>query len=166
VTVNVSVSQVLSGHLLEDVEAALQESGLAPNRLQLEITESMFVSDHVRVTPVFEALRARGMRILLDDFGTGYSSLAYLGKLPIDVIKIDQSFVKAAEHDGFAVINAILSIARALRLEVTAEGVETVMQRTVLASIGVERLQGYLISRPLQAGHVVRWLAAHEAMAA
>jgi diguanylate cyclase (GGDEF)-like protein len=162
VTVNVSVAQVLSGHLLEDVEAALRESGLASNRLQLEITESMFVSDHVRVTPVFEALRARGMRILLDDFGTGYSSLAYLGKLPIDVIKIDQSFVKASEHDGFAVINAILSIARALALEVTAEGVETVMQRAVLTSIGVERLQGYLISRPIPAGGVPGWLAAHE----
>jgi predicted signal transduction protein with EAL and GGDEF domain len=166
VTVNVSVAQVLSGRLLEDVDTALRDSGLSPDRLQLEITESMFVSDHVRVTPVFEALRARGMRILLDDFGTGYSSLAYLGKLPIDVIKIDQSFVKASEHDGFAVINAILSIARALSLEVTAEGVETVMQKTVLASIGVERLQGYLISRPLAAGNVAGWLAAHEAIAA
>ena len=162
VTVNVSVAQVLSGTLLADVDAALAESGLPADRLQLEITESMFVGDHVRVTPVFEALRKRGMRILLDDFGTGFSSLAYLGKLPIDVIKIDQSFVKAAERDGFAVINAILSIARALSLEVTAEGVETVMQRTVLASIGVERLQGYLISRPIPAAEVAAWIDAHE----
>jgi diguanylate cyclase (GGDEF)-like protein len=161
VTVNVSVAQVLSGTLIADVESALRETGLPPARLQLEITESMFVGDHVRVTPVFEELRRRGHRILLDDFGTGFSSLAYLGKLPLDVIKIDQSFVRGAERDGFAIINAILSIARALSLEVTAEGVETPLQKTVLASIGVERLQGYLISRPMQNDAVPAWLAAN-----
>ena len=161
VTVNVSVAQVLSGTVLADVEAALAASGLPATRLQLEITESMFVSDHVRVTPVFEALRRRGIRILLDDFGTGFSSLAYLGKLPIDVIKIDQSFVRSAERDGFAIINAILSIARALSLQVTAEGVETQLQRTVLSSIGVERLQGYLIARPMPGESVAGWLDAH-----
>ena len=161
VTVNVSVAQVVSGTLLADVESALTESGLPAARLQLEITESMFVSDHVRVTPVFEELRRRGMRILLDDFGTGFSSLAYLGKLPIDVIKIDQSFVRSAERDGFAIINAILSIARALSLQVTAEGVETNLQRTVLSSIGVERLQGYLIARPMPGENVAGWLESH-----
>ena len=158
VTVNVSVAQVLSGTLLEDVEDALSASGLAPSRLQIEITESMFVSDHVRVTPIFEALRAQGIRILLDDFGTGFSSLAYLGKLPIDVIKIDQSFVRAAERDGYAVIGAILSVARALNLQVTAEGVETTAQRQALSSLGVERLQGYLISRPIAEPLVPAWL--------
>ena len=163
VTVNVSVAQVLSATLLGDVETALRESGLPAGRLQLEITESMFVGDHVRVIPVFQHLRRKGIRILLDDFGTGFSSLAYLGKLPIDVIKIDQSFVRAAERDGFAVINAILSIARAMSMSVTAEGVETVMQRTVLASIGVDRLQGYLISRPLPAKVVASWLELHSA---
>ncbi len=161
VTVNVSVAQVLSATLLADVEAALAASGLPADRLQLEITESMFVGDHVRVTPVFTELRRRGMRILLDDFGTGFSSLAYLGTLPLDVIKIDQSFVRTAEQDGYAIINAILSIARALSLEVTAEGVETIMQRTVLASLGVERLQGYLISRPMPEADVAFWLAAN-----
>ena len=159
VTVNVSVAQVLSGTLLADVDAALAAAGLPAKRLQLEITESMFVGDHVRVTPVFEELRRRGHRILLDDFGTGFSSLAYLGKLPLDVIKIDQSFIRSAERDGFAVINAILSIARALSLEVTAEGVETLLQKTVLASIGVERLQGFLIGRPMVNDHVPAWLA-------
>ncbi len=158
VTVNVSVAQVLSGTLLEDVKDALSASGLAPSRLQIEITESMFVSDHVRVTPIFEALRAQGIRILLDDFGTGFSSLAYLGKLPIDVIKIDQSFVRAAERDGYAVIGAILSVARALNLQVTAEGVETTAQQQALSSLGVERLQGYLISRPIAEPLVPAWL--------
>jgi diguanylate cyclase (GGDEF)-like protein len=162
VTVNVSVAQVLSGTLMDDVEDALAATGLPASRLQLEITESMFVGDHVRVTPVFESLRRRGIRILLDDFGTGFSSLAYLGKLPIDVIKIDQSFIKAAERDGYAVINAILSIARAMSLEVTAEGVETVMQKTVLSTIGVERLQGFLISRPIAGPGVSPWITQHE----
>ncbi len=161
VTVNVSVAQVVSGTLMADVEAALAESGLPPHRLQLEITESMFVSDHVRVTPVFEELRRRGLKMLLDDFGTGFSSLAYLGKLPIDVIKIDQSFVRSAERNGFAIINAILSIARALGLEVTAEGVETPLQKSVLSSIGVERLQGYLIARPMPGENVAAWLSHH-----
>jgi diguanylate cyclase (GGDEF)-like protein len=161
VTVNVSVAQVLSGTLLADVAAALEATGLPADRLQLEITESMFVGDHVRVTPVFAELRRQGLRILLDDFGTGFSSLAYLGKLPIDVIKIDQSFVRAADRDGFATINAVLSIARALALEVTAEGVETLMQRTVLSAIGVERLQGFLIGRPMSEGEVARWLSAN-----
>jgi diguanylate cyclase (GGDEF)-like protein len=161
VTVNVSVAQVLSGTLLADVDAALSDSGLPASRLQLEITESMFVGDHVRVTPVFEELRRRGLRILLDDFGTGFSSLAYLGKLPIDVIKIDQSFVRTADHDGYAVINAILSIARALSLSVTAEGVETATQRRMLTTIGVEKLQGFLISRPMAGDHVAAWLASN-----
>ena len=160
VTVNVSMAQVLSGSLLEDVHAALKASSLPSSRLQIEITESMFVGDHVRVTPIFEALRSQGVRILLDDFGTGFSSLAYLGKLPIDVIKIDQSFVRVAERDGYAIIGAILSIASALSLQVTAEGVETPAQRTRLAELGVERLQGYLISRPLAALAVPGWLIA------
>ncbi len=158
VTVNVSVAQVLSGTLLDDVANALRESDLPPERLQIEITESMFLSDHVRVTPIFNALRAKGIKILLDDFGTGFSSLAYLGKLPIDVIKIDQSFVQTAERDGYAVIGAILSIARAMSLQVTAEGVETQAQRNALSVLGVHRLQGYLISRPMPHASVADWL--------
>ena len=158
VTVNVSVAQVLSGSLLDDVTAALHATGLPATRLQLEITESMFLGDHVRVTPVFEELRRRGLRILLDDFGTGYSSLAYLGKLPLDVIKIDQSFVRAGPRDRYAVIRAILSIARALSLQVTAEGVETDSQRRVLTLLGVDRLQGYLLGRPVPQAAVMEWL--------
>ncbi len=158
VTVNVSVAQVQSGTLLEDVAAALAQSGLPPARLQLEITESMFVTDPVRIAPVFEELRRRGHKILLDDFGTGYSSLAYLSKLPLDVIKVDRSFVAAAEHEGYAIIHAILSIARALSLAVTAEGVETEAQQAVLVAMGVDNLQGYLLSRPMTATALAAWL--------
>ena len=162
VTVNISVAHVLTGTLIADVETALAASGLAPYRLQLEITESMFLGDHVRAAPVFEALRARGIRILLDDFGTGYSSLAYLGRLPVDVIKIDRSFVVNAERDGYATIEAILSLARALGMEVTAEGVETNVQRDTLRKRGVQRFQGYLFSRPIPAAEVEAWLRRDE----
>jgi EAL domain-containing protein (putative c-di-GMP-specific phosphodiesterase class I) len=117
------------------------------------------------VTPIFNALRTQGIKILLDDFGTGFSSLAYLGKLPIDVIKIDQSFVGAAERDGYAVIGAIQSVARALGLQVTAEGVETAAQRVALSALGVQRLQGYLISRPMTQAAVVTWLEAADCVA-
>ena len=156
---NVSVAQVLSGTLIDDVETALALANLPADRLQLEITESMFVSDHVRVAPVFEQLREQGIKILLDDFGTGFSSLAYLAKLPLDVIKIDQSFVRTADNDGYAVVGAILSIAQALGLQVTAEGVETQSQRERLTMLGVDRLQGYLLGRPMSRDLVPGWLA-------
>ena len=166
VTVNVSVAQVQSGTLIEDVTTALRLSGLPPERLQLEITESMFVSDPVRIAPVFEELRSRGHRILLDDFGTGYSSLTYLSKLPLDVIKVDRSFVRVAEQEGYAIIHAILSIARALSLKVTAEGVETEAQRDTLTAMGVDNLQGYLLSRPMTGDALMAWLAARPIAAA
>ncbi len=158
VTVNVSVAQVQSGTLIEDVATALAQSGLPPERLQIEITESMFVADPLGIAPVFAALRRRGHKILLDDFGTGYSSLAYLRKLPLDVIKVDRSFVAAAEREGYAIVRAILSIARALSLAVTAEGVETDAQRAALTSMGVDNLQGYLLSRPMTEAAFAAWL--------
>ena len=158
VTVNISVAHVLVGGLVDDVEVALAASGLSPSRLKLEITETMFLHDHLRAAPVFDALRAKGIQILLDDFGTGFSSLSFLGKLPVDVIKIDRSFVEDASRNGYATIEAILSIARALGLQVTAEGVETAAQREKLAALGVQNLQGYLFSRPMPAGQVAAWL--------
>ena len=163
VVVNVSVAQVLSGTLPGDVASALEQSGLPPDRLYLEITESMFVNDPVRIAPVFEAFRRNGHRVLLDDFGTGYSSLAYLGKLPLDVIKIDQTFVRSADQDGYAIIRAILSIARALSLKVTAEGVETEGQRDALTALGVDCLQGYLLAKPMTMEATAAWLAGRRA---
>ncbi len=163
VVVNVSVAQVLTGTLPGDVADALAQSGLPPERLYLEITESMFVSDPRRVAPVFETLRRNGHRVLLDDFGTGFSSLAYLSKLPLDVIKIDKSFVHAADRDGYAIIRAILSIARALSLSVTAEGVEIPSQRDTLTAMGVDFLQGYLLARPMPVAAFAAWLAGERA---
>jgi predicted signal transduction protein with EAL and GGDEF domain len=159
VTVNVSVEQVLSGTLLADVHAALDASGLPVHRLQLEITESLFVTDQERVTAVIAALRSAGVRILMDDFGSGYSSLACLSSLPLDIIKIDKSFAQTANQNGSAFIQAILLIARSLRLRVVAEGIETEAQREALRGMGVEMLQGYLFARPMPETEIAKWLS-------
>ena len=159
VAVNISIAQILSGHLLEDVQAALDASGLPVHRLHLEITESMFVADPFRIMPPLEALHARGVCLALDDFGTGFSSLARLKTLPIDTIKIDRAFVQEESEEGFAIIRAMLLIARAMQLDVTAEGVETESQRSMLADLGATRLQGYLLSRPMPAAMVSAWLS-------
>ena len=158
VTVNVSVEQVQSGTLLTDVQDALTASGLPVNRLQLEITESLFAQDQSRVTAVIDALRTLGVRILMDDFGAGYSSLACLSSLPLDVIKIDKSFVQSTGKDGDAFIKAILLIARSLQLRVVAEGIETQVQRDTMQSLGVEMLQGYWFARPMRDDQVITWL--------
>lgn len=160
VTVNISVAHVLVGNLMEDVEHALAVSGLPPSRLKIEITETMFLHDAERSAQLFDSLRRKGIGILLDDFGTGFSSLSFLGNLPIDVIKIDQSFVRDAGRNGYATIEAILSIARALGLQVTAEGVETSEQNRHLVELGVGSLQGYLFSRPMPEEDVAGWLRA------
>ena len=159
VAVNISIAQILSGHLLEDVQAALDASGLPVHRLHLEITESMFVADPFRIMPALEALHARGVSLALDDFGTGFSSLARLKTLPIDTIKIDRAFVQEESEGGFAIIRAMLLIARAMQLDVTAEGVETEAQMSMLAGLGATRLQGYLLSRPMPAAMVPAWLS-------
>ena len=158
VTVNVSALQLLAGTLLDDIDEACLAAGLPASRLQIEITESVFVGDGAAALPVLIELRRRGVQILLDDFGTGFSSLAYLGRLPLDVIKIDRGFVERAEADGFSVIQAILLICRAHGLAVTAEGVETETQRARLVQLGVDRLQGYLLSRPMPPAALAAWL--------
>jgi diguanylate cyclase (GGDEF)-like protein len=163
VTVNVSVEQVLSGTLVADVQAALDLSGLPVHRLQLEITESLFVTDQSRVTGVIDALRAAGVHILMDDFGAGYSSLACLSSLPLDVIKIDKGFVQAEGAGGDAFIQAILLIARSMQLRVIAEGIETESQRRRLTNLGVDLLQGYLFARPMAGAEVAEWLVVHGA---
>ena len=158
VSVNVSIAQILSGLLPEDVEAALHASGLPVHRLQLEITESMFAANYGLVIPVLEALQARGIRLALDDFGSGFSSLARLKTLPISTIKIDKGFVQEDNAEGGAIIRAMLLIAQAMRLDVTAEGVETEAQSEMLTKLGATRLQGYLLSRPMHAELVTDWL--------
>jgi len=159
VSVNVSIHQILGGDLLADVNAALFASGLAPERLEIEITESVFSHDIDLVCSVLEQIRTLGVSLAIDDFGTGYSSLAYLRRLPVNIIKIDRSFIADLDHDARKLLLAIVGMARGLGFRIVVEGVETEQQRNLLVAMGVDYLQGYLISRPIAARNVASWLS-------
>ncbi len=160
VAVNVSAVQFRSQHFAARVLDILRETGMAPNRLELEVTESVLLDSAELSARTLEALRAAGVRIALDDFGIGYSSLAYLRKYPVDKIKIDRSFVQNLGTDmaSDAIVEAMVSLARALGVDVTAEGVETQQQREVLTSIGCDELQGFLLSASVSAATIDRLL--------
>ena len=153
VGVNLSAIQVARDDIAAVVQSALRSSGLAGERLTLELTESSIVQDPARAQRVFEALKALDATVAMDDFGTGYSSLAYLQRLPIDVLKIDRSFVTGmmVDPDSVAIVRAVLSLAEALGMSTTAEGVETVELATTLATLGCASGQGYYFAKPLEA---------------
>jgi len=153
VGVNLSAIQVARDNIAEVVESALRSSGLKGERLTLELTESSIVQDPGRAMRVFEALKALDATVAMDDFGTGYSSLAYLQRLPIDVLKIDKSFVTGmmSDPDAVAIVRAVLSLADALGMSTTAEGIETVELATTLATLGCSSGQGYYFAKPLEA---------------
>ena len=152
VAVNLSAIQVARDDIAAVVESALKASGLAGDRLTLELTESSIVQDPARAQRVFEALKALDATVAMDDFGTGYSSLAYLQRLPIDVLKIDRSFVTGmmVDPDSVAIVRAVLSLADALGMSTTAEGIETVELATTLATLGCASGQGYYFAKPLE----------------
>jgi diguanylate cyclase (GGDEF)-like protein len=153
VGVNLSAIQVARDDIAGAVGSALRSSGLAGERLTLELTESSIVQDPGRATRVFDALKSLDAIVAMDDFGTGYSSLAYLQRLPIDVLKIDRSFVSAMmiDPDSVAIVRAVLSLADALGMSTTAEGIESVELATTLATLGCASGQGFYFARPLQA---------------
>ena len=153
VAVNVSPVQFQRPGLNQVILNALALSGLAPNRLEIEITESIFLEGSEETLDALHALRALGIRIALDDFGTGYSSLSYLQKFPFDKLKIDQSFIQAllVRPGASAVIRAITDLATALGMETTAEGVEETLQLRELEMHGCSSIQGFLFSRPIRA---------------
>ena len=161
VAVNLSPAQFKSKALALVVTTALADSGLAPDRLELEITESVLLQDNDTVRGVLHQLRQLGVRISMDDFGTGYSSLSYLRSFPFDKIKIDQSFVRdMGQHDdSIAIVRAVAGLGRNLGMSTTAEGVETNEQLGRLREEGCTEVQGYLFSRPLPASEVPRLLA-------
>jgi diguanylate cyclase (GGDEF)-like protein len=156
VAVNISPVQFRSNRLNSVVMQALTSSGIAPQRLELEITESLFIDNIETTLASLHSLRAIGVRVALDDFGTGYSSLSYLRSFPFDKIKIDRSFIEdLLAHDGAtAIIKSITSLAEALGMETTAEGVETIDQLDILREQGCNQIQGYYFSKPLPAGEV------------
>jgi len=148
--VNVSVQQLRDPRFLESVAACLAASGADPALLQLEITESVFADDLAVTGERMHALRSLGLEFALDDFGTGYSSLAYLKRLPLSTLKIDRAFIHDLDSDvhGGAIVEAIIALAKKLKLKVVAEGVETAAQRDLLNVCGCDALQGYLLGRP------------------
>ncbi|MFN2443923.1 MAG: putative bifunctional diguanylate cyclase/phosphodiesterase, partial [Thermoanaerobaculia bacterium] len=158
-SVNLSVSQ-LHHELIERVQLALDDSGLSPSGLELEITESGAMQYPERSIQLLEELRRIGVRISLDDFGTGHSSLSHLKRFPIDTLKIDQSFIRdlGTDRDNAAIVTAIIAIGHNLRLRIVAEGVELEAQRAFLVENGCDHMQGYLFHGPLPAARFERLL--------
>jgi len=150
VAVNLSAKQMEQPGLRDVILAALEESGLPPAALTLEITESVLMDRAGDSVGLLDELRSLGVRVSIDDFGTGYSSLAYLKHLPVDNLKIDRSFIQdlTQDADAVSIVTGIVALAHSLRMTVVAEGVETEAQRSVLADLGCDALQGFLISRP------------------
>ncbi len=164
VAINLSARQFRSGHLLEEIDAALRDSALPVSSLELEITESMVMDDPEGVIELLESLHQRGIHLALDDFGTGHSSLAYLKRFPIDCVKIDRAFIKdtPANADDVAIARTIVAMAQALNLSTVAEGVETAEQLELLNSMGCEQIQGYFFSRPLPPEDFLAYYQSHQ----
>ena len=151
IAVNLSPKQFMSPSLFHTIEQTLKETGLAPQRLELEITERIFMEDNDNTLSTLRRIKELGVRISLDDFGTGYSSLSYLRSFPFDKIKVDRTFISdlkgSSEH--IVIVQAVVSIARALGMTTTAEGVETEDQQKFLTTLGCDEVQGYLYSAPV-----------------
>jgi predicted signal transduction protein with EAL and GGDEF domain len=154
--VNLSPVQFAGRGLVNIVESALNDAGLDPARLELEITEGALLRDSEQVSGVLRQLRSLGVTIALDDFGTGYASLSYLRQLPFDKIKIDRSFITGLnkKDDAVSIIEAVVSLAKNLRMTTTAEGVETEDQWRLLAAMGCTYVQGYFFDRPQSAASI------------
>ena len=162
VSVNVSALQLMQPDFVDQVEQALEQSGANPHRLKLELTESVLVSDVAKTIDKMLALKARGVGFSLDDFGTGYSSLTFLKLLPLDQLKIDQSFVRdiLIDSNDAAIAKMVIALGDSLNLMVIAEGVETQEQRDYLAQHGCFAYQGYLFGRPMAVDAFETWVAA------
>ena len=149
--VNVSAKQFRQADFVAQVQAAMQYDGINPTRLKLELTESMLLDDIENTIATMSQLKEIGIQFSLDDFGTGYSSLQYLKRLPLDQLKIDQSFVRdlVIDSNDKAIVSTIIAMAHALDIDVIAEGVETIEQRSLLLNKGCMHYQGYFFGSPL-----------------
>ena len=159
--VNVSAIQFRQDGFLETVMRVLRETNLAPEYLELELTESVLLSNVEGAQEVLRSLQLMGVRLSIDDFGTGYSSLSYLKQFPVGKVKIDRSFVRniPGNADDDAIAAAIISMARSLNLKVIAEGVETEDQLSFLRAHQCDEIQGYYLSQPIPAEEVVKELS-------
>lgn len=163
ISVNVSPVQFTRGDIVKDVAVALRESGLAPERLCLEITESVLLEGVGGIVESFRRLREMGVDVAIDDFGTGFSSLAYLAKVPINTLKLDQIFVQALASDPYseAVVRTVVSLCRELGLSLICEGVENGVQADMLRALGCDHAQGYLFDKPLSHREFLNRVAAN-----
>jgi diguanylate cyclase len=161
VAVNLSSRDLLDLHLPDEVRLLLNETELDPRRLELEITENTILSDPVRTRTILGRLKDLGVRLAIDDFGSGYSSLGYLKRLPLDVLKIDKSFVMSmmADDDSAAIVRSTIDLAHNLGLEVVAEGVATEHISAVLAALHCDAAQGFYFSGPIVESEVASWAA-------
>ncbi len=158
VGVNVSGEQLLDPHFAEKVVSVLHSTGLAPHRLEIEVTESIFVRDGATARSTLEQIMALGCSVALDDFGTGYSSLGYLRTLRFSTIKVDRSFVQGAAKnnaESLAIIRAVVAMAQSLEMSTTAEGVETAEEAKMIRDMGCNKIQGYYFGRPMQASEAL-----------
>jgi diguanylate cyclase (GGDEF)-like protein len=162
IAVNISGRQLEQGDIVQEVHAVLEDTGLDPAYLELELTESSVMKRAERAVKTLDALRELGITIAIDDFGTGYSSLSYLKRFPVDRLKIDRSFVRDIPQDAHdvALARSIVALGHSLNLSVIAEGVETEEQRELLTSIGCDEMQGFLYSKPGTASKLVSLLSA------
>lgn len=156
-SVNVSVAQILDSRFMYCLYAALETSGIEPGALELELTESVFAEDLDRVCKLLSDVRLLGVRIAIDDFGAGYSSLAYLARLPVDVLKIDRTFVQYFDRGGEAIIGAALAVAHTLKIEVIVEGIETGLELERVRALGATKVQGFFFARPMPAASLMSW---------
>ena len=151
--VNISGRHLIEGNLIADLDDAIGATGADPNLLEIELTESQLLDDVGRASTVLAAVRDRGVKVAIDDFGTGYSSMTYLQKLPVDIVKIDRSFIGSATTNDFdsTIVDTVVTLGRTLGLDVVAEGIETVEQLAYVIEAGVSLGQGYLLARPVPA---------------
>ena len=161
--VNLSLAQLINENIMNDIENALKSSGLAPNYLELEVTESMIMHNPVRMIPIFTRIKELGIHIAVDDFGTGYSSLAQIKNFPMDTLKVDRSFIRNIPRDkqNMAITKAILAMGKTLNLTVVAEGVETEEQMDFLREYSCDEMQGFYFSKPVTADSFAELLGKH-----
>jgi EAL domain-containing protein (putative c-di-GMP-specific phosphodiesterase class I) len=167
VSVNVSVRQFRTAGFVDVVFGTLARHGLPADRLTLEITESLLLGEHDEITADISRLRAAGIRISIDDFGTGYSSLSYLHRVPVDVLKLDKSFVDtiAVSDKQLALVRGIIQLAATLQMSVVAEGIETPTDDALLREAGCDFGQGYHYAKPLPEPQAAAWLRAEPSRA-
>jgi len=166
VAVNVSARQLIDQSIYLDLQQALQENGLDDCPIDIELTESCLIENEEKALMLMKQFQQLGAEVHLDDFGTGYSSLSQLARVPIDAIKLDQSFVRDVNTQPVAqsLVRAIVAVAKALELKVIAEGIETEAEETFVMESGVDVRQGYLYAKPMPAEDIGHWLVKRPAL--